>query len=188
MRKITSDKDLAKRQKKNQLVLGIILVVLMLLSVLGYGFYGSEESYEQVREYRGHELFSNGELWILDYGVYRFGFSNHPADTSGEVDLELKTLENYLSAPLYLSSNDSRVNTEISNNFGYIAERIQLACLQGEVCEEGLPVKNCSSNFIVVSSGEANKIDQESNCVFIEGNGELTEVVDEFLFHIIGIK
>ena len=55
-------------------------------------------------------------------------------------------------------------------------------------CEESWPMKNCSNNFILIKEGEF-KVEQENNCVFIEGPKEnLTKISDEVLFNIIGVK
>ena len=190
MRRILSKEDHAKKQRRNNLIIGGILIVVMLFSVLGYGFLNTEEygSSSEVK-YGEYEFIRQNSFWILELGLYQFGFRNGPGDTSAEIESSLKTIDNYEGKPLYISSDFSEASSEISINLGQIVQRIQFACLNETDCEEDFPIKDCTENFIIISEGNSSKIRQDRNCVFIETEFENSlQVVDEFLFNIIGVK
>ena len=67
---------------------------------------------------------------------------------------------------------------------------MQKACPEYVNCtDEDLPTKTCEDNFIIIKEGNYSNIIQDENCVFIEGKQEdLVQIVDEFLFKILGIK
>jgi hypothetical protein len=84
---------------------------------------------------------------------------------------------------------NENVNSHIYLNFINIAERVQSACFGDGDCEENFPIKDCTNNFIIISEGEENKIEQDQNCVFIEArSGNELAVIDEFLLKTIGVK
>jgi hypothetical protein len=95
----------------------------------------------------------------------------------------------YKGKPLYFSSKNSAAYLELYRNLGQIAERFQGACLNETGCEENLPIKDCSNNFIIIRESNISNIFQDENCVFIEGNYEnLTSLTDEFLFKAFNIE
>lgn len=190
MRKISSKDSEEKRQKRNQLIIGVILIFVMFGSVFGVivGSFGKGGSTKA--KYNGFEFIKQNERWMLTIGDFQFAFRYNPYEVEEiETNSSLKYLNNYYNKPLYFSSENSEASSEIYTNLGSIIERAQSACLKGEKCEGGLPVKDCINNFIIIREGDLDNITQEENCVFIYGSQEnLTKVSDEFLFQIIGIR
>ena len=188
MRKINFSEDKEKKQKRNHLIFGIILVGLMVLSVLGYGFGGRENSEDEGSEsveYRGREFVNYGGVWASE---------TEPQIVLGNNPLEIPTgffgvnkLGNYAGKPLYISYKDNLTGFFIYDNFRTSALRIQEACFS-EPCSEELPMKNCSDNLIVFELGEEGVM-QEGNCVFISGSEEnISRVVDSFVLEVLGAK
>ena len=191
MRKIVSKQEEGKKQKRNQLIIGIILIIVMFGSTFGIivNSFGKENSNTKVK-YNGLEFTKQNERWFVNIGDFQFSFKYNPYEVE-EIgkDSGLKYLNNYYNKPLYLSSQNTEASSEIYTNIEGIAQRVQGACLEEENCEGNLPVKNCTSNFIIIKESDSNEIKQEENCVFISGTEEnLTKISDEFLFQIIGVR
>jgi len=189
MRSIESKKDIEKKRKKNQIIIGGILIFIMMASTFGIlvDSFGTKNSIEKV-EHNGYKFVNENNFWTTTIGNYKFIFKYNPTQVE-RIDAELKYLNSYSGDPLYISSEDYVSEVEIYRNMGNTVERFQRACLEEKGCEENWPIKDCSNNFIIIKKANESKIYQDGNCVFIEGREEnLTQVTDEFLFKIIGIE
>jgi len=178
----------AKKQKKNQITIGVILIIVMFGSVFGifFGSWGGEESSKV--DYNGFEFVKESNFWTLELGDFDFIFKYNPNEVQ-EIETEVKYLNNYYGKVLYLSSENSEATYEIASNLDLITLRIQPACLNESVCEGNLPTKTCEDNFIIIEEKNQTNIIQDNNCVFIQGPQEnLTMISDEFLFHILGVR
>ena len=82
---------------------------------------------------------------------------------------------------LYIDSESEQVTGEIWNSVGRFAQRVQEACL-GQ-CERDLPEKSCEDHIIVYREKSENRVYQDDNCVFIEGD---MKAVDAFLYSAFG--
>jgi hypothetical protein len=187
MRKIDSKYQEKKRGKRNQLILGFILIFVMFFSVIGYSFQGiiSNDNTLEEFNYNGFEFTEQNGFWILNKNNINFIFKYHPNEVP-KINSELKNLNNYNGKPLYISSESIEAESEIYTNLFQSVERIQNACLKE--CDENLPIKTCEDNFIIIKEGDE-KIVQDNNCVFITGKTEdLTKLADEFLFKILEIE
>jgi hypothetical protein len=189
MRKISSKEKHEKKQKKNQLILGVILIVIMLFSTFAYSFMGngSDENSEKVK-YNDYEFIKQNNLWYLEINENVFVFSYNPKEVE-KIPSYVNTLEHYYNLPLYIYSENPETRLEISRNMANYVLRVQNACVKGEECyDENLPIKTCEENVILVKESEISLIKQEENCVFIQGKKEdLLKITDEFLFKILGI-
>ena len=185
MRKIGSKYQEEKRRKRNQLILGFILIFVMFFSVIGYSFQGIVNEDVEEFNYNGFEFTEQNGFWILNQNNINFIFRYNPNEVP-KINSELKNLNNYNGKPLYISSESIEAESEIYTNLFQSVERIQNACL--EECDENLPIKTCEDNFIIIKEGDE-KIVQDNNCVFITGEiNDLTKLSDEFLFKILEIK
>ncbi len=192
IRKITSKQDEEKRRKKNQIIVGLVLVFLMLFSVIGYSFGGDSGTSATVpiEKYNGYEFVYDGSLWNLNIGGTVFSFINNPKN-SYKVDSELKSLTSYYGKPLYLYSESSGAGaeSEIYRNLYLVSKNITDACPEGESCDVGIPFKTCADNFIIIREKSEAKVFQQDTCVFIEGPAKyLTKIADGFLLKIMGIQ
>ena len=192
MRRLSHKKDTKKKERRNQIIVSVVLVLIMLFSVLGYSFGGGdEETDEEAVEYNGDYFYKTNNFWILQKGSFTFSFSNNPLEIE-EINSSLNPLNSYSGKPLYIYSEDGLAEGEIMRNlhpqYNSIVQRLQPACIEGKPCEGNYPLKTCSDNFIIIKEGETNSLTQEENCVFIEGKKEdLVKISDEFLFKILGI-
>jgi len=193
MRKISSKHDEELKRKKNGTIMGIVLIIIMLLSLMGYSFQSnySEENNSKKIKYNGFEFIEQNGFWITEIKDFQFVFRYNPKQVE-RIKCDLKDLKNFYNKPLYIYSENGEAISEIYGNLFYpnkIVQRMQRACLKEQKCEEDLPTKTCEDNFIIIEEGDIKEIIQQENCVFIRGPKEdLIKITDEFLFNIIGIR
>ncbi len=188
MRKIVSKKVADKSSRNKQLFVGLILIVLMLVSTLGYAFNrGDSTSATTKVVYNGFTFYNQNGYWITQIGSNQFWFVNNPNEVPS-IGGEVNPISSYSGQPLYIASNNTIATNEIYTNLGNIALRVSYACLKGEDCGGDFPIKTCDDNLIVIREGNVSTIVQENNCVYIVSPAEnITRVTDEFLFKTIGI-
>ena len=190
MRKITSKRERNKKQKRNQLIVGFVMIFLLSVSIVGYGFGGRGVKKNKVI-YNGYEFVEESGYWFVEIGSFEFSFRYNPNEIENVED-ELNLLDSYSGKTIYISSADIESSSEIYRNLvdqNKIILRMQPACLEGEECVgEDMAVKTCADNFITIREAYTTSVTQEDNCVYIEGKLEdLAKITDGFLLNIIGI-
>lgn len=196
MRKITSREKHEKKSRRNQLIIGIVLIGIMISGTVGYSFLSknaSDTEYNKI-SYNGFEFIEKEGFWYVQIEDSLFLFRFNPRQT--EIDNMntsiIKKIDGYYNKPLYIYSEYIDAEYEIYRNMNDFVQRIQMACLNKKECaDESYPIKTCEDNFIIISESDSEipSIIQEDNCIFIRGkNEELTKLSDEFLFKILGIK
>ena len=85
----------------------------------------------------------------------------------------------YSGKILYIDAKNPGILQEITSTLGQFSSRTQEACY-GK-CKENLPEKNCAENLIVWRESSENKVYQQENCVFIEGD---IRAADAFLYKL----
>jgi len=189
MRKIVTKGELDKKRKRNQLIIGLILVGVMFFSVVGYSFSGKEAEEEKKVIYNGFEFKNSQGFWIVEVEGRQFAFMYNPNKVE-KINSELNHIEGYYGKPLYIYSEDQEAEFEIYRNLDRLVLRRQYACLENQNCSNNeWPIKNCTDNFIIIKEAPISNLVQEENCVFISGPREnLSMVTDEFLLRITGIN
>ena len=193
MRKIVSAEEGARKKKRNQIILGVLLALIMVLSTLGFALQSgagdtpSDQISGNEAEYNGFKFVNQNGLWVLGNLVFKYTPQQVPDIGSGS---EIKLKANYQGKPAYIYSEEEGAETEIVVNLGQIAQRVQKACPENTTCKEkDLPEKTCNDNFIIIKEGNTNSITQNNNCVFIEGKKEdLAALADQFLFKILEVR
>lgn len=185
MRKIETQEQLEKKKKRNQLILGVIMIFLLTSSIAGYSIMSREsnESTSSVVE-QGIEFYRQDNMWNIVIADEVFSFQNLPSEVESVEINGTFILGQYSSKPLYFI-NINEGTMEILNNIGRYAFRYQEACFVNETCLGDFPSKDCSENLIIFKSGNSTKVYQEENCVFIEGDS--LKGADAFLYKILGI-
>jgi len=195
MRKIKSMADVERVQRRNNIILGLFMIFLLVASSAGYSLMSADSEEENVVNEKGFDFVRSGGMWKLLIGADAFNFQYLPSEVS-DVDVNLSIeLGMYSGQPLYFVNPGEGVGEILSNLDRYIL-RYQESCL-GDiflesnesykmVCEGDLPIKNCDdSNLIVFEAGNNTKVYMEGNCVFIEG--DVIRGVDAFLYEVLGI-
>jgi len=188
MKRLVSKTERERKKRRNQTIVGIILIFLMGLSVLGFALQGNigKQENENTLTYNGFEFTLVGERWKIG----NFIFSYNPEQVP-DMGSDLNDFTFYQELPAYVYSENSEAEIEIIGNLELVAERVQNACMKGEgfECSENVPIKTCENNFIIIKESNITSIRQEDNCVYIEGpDEELLKLADQFLFKILGIK
>jgi len=179
MKKIKNKEEIERRNRINKFILGVLMISLMLASSLGYAFFSSDGITEENIPEEINGEFINGR-WVYQFGDQQFAFLSFIGLAEKvSVDME-KTLVDYYSKQIYIDS-ERETFEEISLNLGSYTSRINEACYGP--CEENLPEKQCDSLLIVHRSSSENRVYQQDNCIFIEGD---IVAVDAFLYRILG--
>jgi len=185
MRKIETQAEIDKRRNRNQFIVGIVLVGLIVLSTLGYSLMSGNADDEESRvKENGIDFFRQNGRWVTQINGAVFGFIYLPSEVS---DINVNTsisFGEYSGQPLYFVSPNEGAN-EVLVNLGNYILRYQGACLENETCEGDFPIKNCDDNLIIFLSGNSNEVYQDGNCVFIVGDS--LRATDAFLYKLLQI-
>ncbi|MBI5803334.1 hypothetical protein HY448_01470 [Candidatus Pacearchaeota archaeon] len=196
MRKILNREEEERQKKRNQFIVGGVLIFLMIFSTLGYALQSivldnQVNSTQQKITYNGFDFTEQNGFWVLNKDSKNFIFRNIPYDVQ-KIDSEIKNLDNYKNKTLYIFSESVEAESEIRVNLRQFVNKIENACLEEQNCSNISVTKNCGDNFIIIQEKKENeleKIEQNGNCVFIKGQKEsLTGLTDEFLFKILGVE
>lgn len=184
MKRIKSQEDLNRAKGRNKFIVGFILIFLMVFSTAGFALFGRSSSSNGGSNFDQSEVdaYYDGYRWIYSFGGQQFYFANN-LDSVKEIPVDISlTLQNYASSSVFIVAESDEVLNEISNNLGRYTARLQEACYGA--CEEDLPEKDCTENLIVWINSDEDRVYQEGNCIFIEGD---LATVDAFLYKILGI-
>jgi hypothetical protein len=178
--KIRKKEDNVKRN------VAIVFLVLLTLSTLGYSIVNSFNSSNAGPEVTRDGFVAENGIWSFEVAGQKYYFSNLPKQVENVSIVGNFSLGDYYSKPLYFV-NDMGVSFEILNNLQRYTERNQKACVDGVICDDmNLPVKNCSSdNVIIFTSGE-NSVSKDENCIYISGDSLKSS--DKFLYEVLKIK
>ena len=196
IRRILTKEEAGKKRKRNQLLIGMILILVMLLSTIGYSFMQEERTDNgtnqgNVIDYNGFKFVNQSDFWFLTIDNKQYVFRYNPSqveELKSSFATNIKKLDGYTDKPLYVYSENKEAEIEIYRNFQGSAMRIQPACIEGKKCEENVPIKDCQNNFIIIEKAEISSIKQDKNCVIIQGSEEnLTKITDEFIFKVLEI-
>jgi hypothetical protein len=189
MREIETKKDLEKRQRKNQWIIGGILILIMMGSTFGIivDSFGKNGNSQDVK-YNGYSFSNENDYWTTTIGNYKFIFKYNPTQVE-RIQSNLRYLNSYSGIPVYIYSEDYLSEIEVRRNLGSVVQRFQGACIDEKNCQGDLPIRDCSNNFILIRKANESRIYQNESCVFIEGKQEnLTQITDEFLYWVTGIE
>jgi len=196
MRKIETKNTLDKKKKRNQMILGLGLIILMGLSVLGYSFMDQtdNEDIEKI-DYNGIIFTPNSGYWFFTKDDSNFRTVYNPYDTENlSINIDL-ILSDYSEKQLYFAGYSGEAYTEIVGNFYQFLPKLPQkdVCLSGYniTCSDDAPIKNCSEhNVIIVTEPENNQenIYQEGTCIFINADYiNQTKYADAFIFSVLEI-
>lgn len=190
MRKIESEAEIERRKKRNNMIISLFLLGILVLGTLGFAFSynlgdvssGLGEPIDQGIEEEQVIATPSGEVRNFNGQEIRFSI---PLEfvTNIRVDTN-KDINNFAGKSLYFSGENQAVIQELRNTIGLYATRVQEACYGP--CKEDLPEISCNGgeNLIVWKSGDS-KIYEDKNCIFIDGD---LRAVDAFLYKVFGFN
>jgi hypothetical protein len=194
MRKIVTQGEMEEKARRNKILIGSVLVILMVISTAGYAFFSGEKenSSSEKITYNGID-FVRGDsgVWAFEFQNRQFLTQYNPQETGGISSLILRSPGDYSGQPLFFLGQSGAVR-EIEYNLRSIVTRTQEGCIQEyeKRCNNATPIKNCSTdNVIIIEESNNTKITQEENCIFIEAPYEnQTMAGDAFIFKVLGIQ
>ena len=188
MRSLLDKKDNSKR---NQLILGIGLIIIMVFSTMGYALSGRDNKNNEKINYKNIEFIKdNSGYWRFNINGNEFLTKYNPLeiqDIKFKGNLKLLDLQD---KPLYFAGDSNEPFIEIARNIEKFVLRMQNACVSEEDCEGDLPIKNCfKDNVIVIKEAEGNEtIYQQGNCIFIKADFvNQTKYVDKFIYDLLEV-
>lgn len=184
MRKIETKVQIEKREKRRQVVLSSVLVLLLVMSTAGWAINSfNDSSSENVVEDLGIEFVSQNGVWLTNDFGGTFGFVYLPSEVASVSTDVSKSMNSYMGKTLYYTRQSAGMSELFNNMQGFVL-RFQEACV-GE-CELDLPVKDCSVDSIIVfEEGKETSVYEDGNCIYIVGDP--VKGADKFLYEILGI-
>ncbi len=184
MRSIETQAQKEERRKRNVRAVSFFLLAIMVLSTIGYAFILFSENRPDLNNpvsQNGDQVQTDSGQWIWNYGGQMLILqSSKEAVKNISVDLFLN-INNYQSVPVYIDAqNSSAVYQELAYNLNPFTYKLPAEACYGP-CSLNLPEKNCSDYLIVYQRANENKVYQQDNCVFIEGD---IRGVDAFLYQL----
>ncbi len=185
--KIITKEEKERKVRRNQIIMGVLLIVLMVLSTVGFAFTDNFNNEEKIK-YNNVKFTKDSGYWSFNVNGNNFLTLFSPKETEDISSIEI-SIQDYIEKPLYLIGDDGEHFSEIAINLNGIVKRINRACLDEKDCKEDFPVKDCSNNIIIFEDSKENMIDKKENCVFIKsGYSEFIRYTDRFLFDLLDIQ
>ena len=195
MRRIQSQAEIDKRKRRNQTIIGVVLIGLLVIAPLGYSLMSKDEDEDSDVSEFGIDFVRQNGIWVASFDGGSFGFQKLPSEVA-HIDVNVSLgLGDYVNQPLYFVNPNEGV-PEVLSNLGSYVLRYQEACIDAEDCGEDVPLKDCGSNLIIFESGtppqvpseEGNNslVYQNESCVYIIGDA--VNGTDAFLYEVLGVK
>jgi hypothetical protein len=196
MNKIITKEQRERKNQRNQLIVGGILIFLMVLAVFGYALTVNDNNSSSLKKikYKDINFVKNPDsldYWQFQYQGYNFITKYNPKEVENISFFSYIGIMDYANKPLYLVGNDGENNMETVRNLNSFVLRIAEACIDKN-CSGNLPIKNCSIDNIIVirepMENEKERVYQEEKCTLIIANYEnMVRYEDAFLFKTLGI-
>jgi hypothetical protein len=199
IRKIISRKEAERLQARKMKIITIVLGAILLLSTIGYAFmsFEKENKNNEKISFNGIEFIRNENgFWGFSYGGNSYETLFNPFDTLNITGKITRRINDYYDKPLYFGINSmadaaNNGNYELARNMQKIIAKSQFSCLS-ENCTEDYPIKNCSSDNIMIFKqieGNVSRISEKENCVTLSYSlGDEEKASDAFIFRILGIQ
>ena len=98
MRRLKSKKKEAKKRQRNQIIIGVILVVVMFGSVFGLATLSFDNQEEgNGINYNGYEFVGSGSSWYLNLGDKEYYFQYNPFQIEESFNLTTENLKYIIS-------------------------------------------------------------------------------------------
>jgi len=176
LKKIRTQEEIATAEKKKIRWISGILLFILIASTLGFALMSGEKTTNN----QNQAVASNGKF-MASFGSNTLYFTNNMSDIENvSIDVN-RTLNDFYGNRVYLDTNNSYVYSEIYSILGNYVQKITIACYGS--CEKDLPEKSCNDTIIVFRQAAENKVYENGNCTFIEGD---LKAVDAFLYKTFG--
>lgn len=198
LRKIRTENEIKRVQKRNKIILGVIMIFLLAVAPLGFSLLsgggsgginaGSNAGPNRASiEESGFEFYYINGRFTFDLNGQVYTLTYLPSEIK-DVNIEGNyMLDSYANKVLYFVG-DEEATLEILNNIGRYASRYQEACINIETCAGDFPLKTCSDLLVIFQEGSGNetKVYQEDSCVYIVGDP--IKGADAFLYKVLKVN
>jgi hypothetical protein len=198
MRKIETKEDLEKKKKRNYILIGLLLILIMIFSTVGFSFLENKsksDSSSKIVTFKGIKFQQYGGFWRPIIQGEEFYFQYLPNEAENISIRGLFDISSYSGKPVYFVDGDNSAKSEILQNINRYILRFQDACINstGKNNEElnkscdGLPIKKCESDNIIIfdESENSTKVWKDLNCVYI--SGDMIKASDMFVYKLLNL-
>lgn len=173
---------------------GILIIVIMVFSTVGFMWQGSGMSNQNVKEYNGHIFSRTAGGWALKIQGQQLAFENLPQELE---NVSIQLSEPLQSQKIYIADypNQTAVNSEyLMSRLGQFLStfniRPQPACMTEKGCGN-IPIVDCRGEtpVVVIQEGEKTSVYSENNCIRIQGpdSRQATRATERFMYTSLGI-
>lgn len=177
MRKLQTKEEIEKKRKLNNIILSTLMLLILLLSTLGFAFLSNPFSSNNENNPQ-QDSFPSDRISFVYQGTPINLLSTYDEIENITINIT-KRPQDYSGKTLYINSENQGALQELAINLQKFSSNIQQACYGS--CEENLPEKNCTDELIIFNESLENKVYQQDNCIFIDGD---IGAVDSFLFKL----
>ena len=184
MKRIQTAEMKSCKARRNNIILGVALILLLVIAPIGYSLMSNNEEKNSKVTEAGLDFYKIGGLWKTTIKGQVFGFQYLPSEVDSVLVEGFYNLESYTNQPLYFV-NVNEAAPEILNNLQRYIMRYQEACINESSCGEDFPLKGCNENVIIYESGNYTKVYKNQSCVYLVGDAIMA--ADAFLYKTLNI-
>lgn len=192
MKKIISQEKKEKKTKINQTIIGLLLILLMIFSTIGFAFsFNQEENNQEKIEYNNIEFIRDSSgYWTFEADGNKFYTIYNPVEISDIKISTNKKIGDYNNKPLYFVGEGFSELYKFLSNY---AVRIGNACLDKN-CKDDYPIKSCDNDNIIIIEevldvNGKEEIVEYKNCVYIKTkNINEAKYADAYIFNLLEIR
>lgn len=207
MRPLETKAQKEARETRNKTLIGLFIVIIMVLSAVGYVMWGRESPEEQnsgAKTYNNHTFAQIEQGWLTETSVsgetIQIVTSYFPDELENTTLDSRPFLSDFMGKKIYVIANsidERHAATDFAYSLQNIVEKMQLACSPEEenetfCLENNLPIRSCGnaddSTAVIFIDENATASGFSDGCLTISGKGsDLTKAADKAIFAIFKI-
>ncbi len=188
LKKIKTEKQIQYEKKRNQLIVGVVLSLLMVLSSVGYAVMSNDsgDSSTLTKKYGNLVFTQTNGFWATQVSGKTLFFNSLPEEVSNVSVNGTISINDYYEKSVYFVNSNGAVNG-VANALTNVAFKMQEACLEGQDCtNKDLPVKNCNDTLIIFDPlVQPSSIQKIGNCIYLYGDS--FKSADKFIYRLFNI-
>jgi len=178
MRNLHTKTRKGAKRKRNQTIMGVIIIILMTTSVIGYAILSGKEEQQEKIIYKDYEFIKTSSGWQTQINRANkdlvLNTEYLPQEVENITNIGRPFLEDFTNKNIFIivSSNTERNAAYIFNSLSLFTLRIQFACPEEKInssfcIDNNLPIKSCNdtrfdTTIIEIQDLEITE-DQETN-------------------------
>jgi hypothetical protein len=209
MRPLETKAQKEARNSRDKTLIGLFIIIIMILSAVGYVMWGRSSSDEQsnpdIKTYNNYTFSKIDQGWMTETNISGQEIqivTAYSPDELENITLESKPfLSDFMGKKLYIIANsidERQAASEFAYSLANLAEgKIQQACSPEEenetfCLEKNLPIKSCDdadgNTAVIFLDENATGTGFRENCLAVGGQGtDLIKASDKSILTIFGI-